>query len=135
MGRVSPHAVSRWSRSPGCCGFISWFVLGAAGFFRGFFFSFSLFRTHTAYCKYESTLPHVPLYYYLSCHRHALILLSNSRHSPPSSINANRQVFTEKYVKEVHLHGEANIRVPSTRYVHSFAIAPLKQSDYAMQQY
>ena len=38
MGRVSPHAVSRWSRSPGCCGFISWCVLGAAGFFRGFFF-------------------------------------------------------------------------------------------------
>ena len=27
-----------------------------------FFFSFSLFRTHTAYCKYEATLPHVPLY-------------------------------------------------------------------------
>ena len=27
-----------------------------------FFFSFSLLRTHTAYCKYEATLPHVPLY-------------------------------------------------------------------------
>ena len=26
------------------------------------FFSFSLLRTHTAYCKYEATLPHVPLY-------------------------------------------------------------------------
>ena len=24
-----------------------------------FFFSFSLLRTHTAYCKYEATLPHV----------------------------------------------------------------------------
>ena len=27
-----------------------------------FFFPFSLLRTHTAYCKYEATLPHVPLY-------------------------------------------------------------------------
>ena len=27
-----------------------------------FFFSFSLLRMHTAYCKYEATLPHVPLY-------------------------------------------------------------------------
>ena len=26
------------------------------------FFSFSLLRTHTAYCKYKATLPHVPLY-------------------------------------------------------------------------
>ena len=26
------------------------------------FFSFSLLRTHTACCKYEATLPHVPLY-------------------------------------------------------------------------
>ena len=26
------------------------------------FFSFSLLRTHTAYCKYAATLPHVPLY-------------------------------------------------------------------------
>ena len=26
------------------------------------YFSFSLLRTHTAYCKYEVTLPHVPLY-------------------------------------------------------------------------
>ena len=26
------------------------------------FFSFSLLRRHTAYCKYEATLPHVPLY-------------------------------------------------------------------------
>ena len=27
-----------------------------------FFFSFFLLRTHTAYCKYEATLNHVPLY-------------------------------------------------------------------------
>ena len=28
-----------------------------------FFFSvFFFLRTHTAYCKYEATLPHVPLY-------------------------------------------------------------------------
>ena len=27
-----------------------------------FVFSFSLLRTHTAYCKYEATLPHLPLY-------------------------------------------------------------------------
>ena len=26
------------------------------------FFSFSLLRTNTAYCKYEATLRHVPLY-------------------------------------------------------------------------
>ena len=26
------------------------------------FFSFSLLRTHKAYCKYEATLPHIPLY-------------------------------------------------------------------------
>ena len=29
-----------------------------------FSFSFSLLRTHTAYRKYEATLPHVPLYWY-----------------------------------------------------------------------
>ena len=32
----------------GCCGYLSWCVLGAAGFFC-VFFSFSLLRTHTAY--------------------------------------------------------------------------------------
>ena len=47
-------------------------VAGTVDIFRGvvfnvwwdfvFFFSFSLLRTHTAYCKYEATLPHVPLY-------------------------------------------------------------------------
>ena len=39
---------------------ISWCVLGAAGF-RVFFFRFFL-RTHTACCKYEAALPHLPLY-------------------------------------------------------------------------
>ena len=39
---------------------ISWCVLGGADFVR--FFSFIFLRTHTAYCKYEATLPHVPLY-------------------------------------------------------------------------
>ena len=35
---------------------------GWADFFRFFlrFFSFVFLRTHTAYCKYEATLPHVP---------------------------------------------------------------------------
>ena len=61
VGRVSLHAVSRWSRSPGCCGYISWCVFLVSGGIS-FFFSFSLLRTHTAYCKYEATLPHVPLY-------------------------------------------------------------------------
>ena len=36
---------------------ISWCVLGAAGF-RVFFFRFFL-RTHTACCKYEAALPHL----------------------------------------------------------------------------
>ena len=41
---------------------ISWCALGAAGFFV-FFFSICFFlRTHTACCKYEATLPPVPLY-------------------------------------------------------------------------
>ena len=38
---------------------IPWCVLGAAGFFC--FFCFIL-RTHTACCKYEAALPHLPLY-------------------------------------------------------------------------
>ena len=48
MGRVSSHAVSRWSRLPGCCGFCGGFRVG--GFFRDFFFFRILFflRTHTA---------------------------------------------------------------------------------------
>ena len=40
---------------------ISWCVLGGADFFSVFFFDFFL-RTHTACCKYEATLPHLPLY-------------------------------------------------------------------------
>ena len=39
---------------------ISWYVLGAAGFRAFFQFFFS--RTHTACCKYEAALPHLPLY-------------------------------------------------------------------------
>ena len=39
---------------------ISWCVLGAAGFHV--FFSCFFLRTHTACCKYEATLPHLPLY-------------------------------------------------------------------------
>ena len=31
--------------------------------FFAFLFSFPSFRTHTAYCKYEAALLHVPLYY------------------------------------------------------------------------
>ena len=38
---------------------MSWWVLGAAGL-RAFFPFF--LRTHTAYCKYEAGLPHLPLY-------------------------------------------------------------------------
>ena len=41
---------------------ISWCVLGAAGF--RVFFSFFFLRTHTACCKYEAALLHLPLYYY-----------------------------------------------------------------------
>ena len=39
---------------------ISWCVLGAAGF--RVFFSFSFLRRHTACCTYEAALPHIPLY-------------------------------------------------------------------------
>ena len=39
---------------------ISWCVLGAAGF-RVFFPRFIFLRTHTACCKYEAALPHLPL--------------------------------------------------------------------------
>ena len=46
VGRVSSHALSRWSRSPCCGGFISWFVL-SGGISWGFF-SFSLLGMHKA---------------------------------------------------------------------------------------
>ena len=39
---------------------ISWCVLGAAGF--RYLFSFFFLRTHTACCKYEAALPHLPFY-------------------------------------------------------------------------
>ena len=52
-------AVSSWSRSPGGCGFRGVFWVGRIFFF---FVRFFLLRTHTACCKYEATLPHVPLY-------------------------------------------------------------------------
>ena len=41
---------------------ISWCVLGGAIFFVFFFFRFLILRTHTACCKYDVTLPHLPLY-------------------------------------------------------------------------
>ena len=39
--------------------YISWCVLGAAGF--RFFFSRFFLRTHMACCKYEAALSHLPL--------------------------------------------------------------------------
>ena len=43
VGRVSLHAVSRWSRSPGCCGYVSWcFLLVSGGI--SFFFRFLYFE-------------------------------------------------------------------------------------------
>ena len=56
VGRVSSHVVSRWSTSPGCCGFRGVFWV------RRDLFHFCP-RTHTACCKYEDALPHLPLYY------------------------------------------------------------------------
>ena len=43
VGRVSLHAVSRWSRSPGCCGYISWCVVLVSGGIS-FFFRFLYFE-------------------------------------------------------------------------------------------
>ena len=41
---------------------MSWCVLGGGGgFFRAFFSVFYFLRTCTACCKYEVTLPHLPL--------------------------------------------------------------------------
>ena len=40
---------------------ISWCVLGATEF-RVCFFRFFSLRTHTARCKYEAALPHLPFY-------------------------------------------------------------------------
>ena len=41
---------------------LSWCVLGGADFFGFLFFIFYFVRTHTAWCKYEAALPHLPLY-------------------------------------------------------------------------
>ena len=42
---------------------ISWCVSGGAGFFPCSFLPiFFVLQTHTACCKYEATLPHLPLY-------------------------------------------------------------------------
>ena len=44
VSRVSLHAVSRWSRSPGCCGYISWCVFLVSGGISFFFFRFLYFE-------------------------------------------------------------------------------------------
>ena len=41
---------------------VDFVVCPGCGVFFSFFFSFLFLRMHTAYCKYEATLPHVPLY-------------------------------------------------------------------------
>ena len=60
VGRVFSHVVSRWSRSPGCCGFRCVFRVGC--FFSSSFSDFFFLGMHTACCKYEAALPHFPLY-------------------------------------------------------------------------
>ena len=40
----------------------SWCVWGGADFLVFFFPFFFAFQTHTACCKYEALLPHLPLY-------------------------------------------------------------------------
>ena len=42
---------------------------GRGGFFFRVFFLLLFLRTHTARCKYEATLPHLPLYYYGGAYR------------------------------------------------------------------
>ena len=42
---------------------ISWCVLGEVDFLSFLFFSKFFLRTHTAYSKYEASLPHLHLYY------------------------------------------------------------------------
>ena len=75
VGRVSSYAVSSWTRSAGCCGFRGVFWVGRI-FFPCFCFRFCLLRTLTACCKYEATLPHLPLYYYRGAYRVSLFNLS-----------------------------------------------------------
>ena len=64
------HALTREARFVAVClevvavaglMWVSWCVFGEAGFFSFFLFVFFL-RTHTACCKYEAILPHIPLY-------------------------------------------------------------------------
>ena len=45
VGRVSLDAISRWSRSPGCCGYILWCVQCLVGF--RFFFVFFTSNAHS----------------------------------------------------------------------------------------
>ena len=61
MRRVSPLAVSRWSRSLGCCGFrcVFWVRQDLVFFFPLFFF---FERTRPAASTYEAVLPSFPLY-------------------------------------------------------------------------
>ena len=60
VGRVSLHAVSRWSRSPGCCGYISWCVFVAFGGIS-FFFRFLYFE-----CARPTVSTRQPCLMYLS---------------------------------------------------------------------
>ena len=48
VGRVSLPAVSRWSRSPGCCGYISWCVFLCLVGSRAFFLVLHFARTRPA---------------------------------------------------------------------------------------
>ena len=48
---------------------ISWCVVGGADFFVFFLFLFFFLRSHTACCKFESALPHMPLYLYRGAYR------------------------------------------------------------------
>ena len=54
VGCVSLHAVTKWSRSPGGCGFGGVFWVGRIFFVFVFRFFFVFLRTHTACCKYEA---------------------------------------------------------------------------------
>ena len=53
---------------------ISLCVLGGADFFSVIFFDFFFLRMHTACCKHEATLPHLPLYQYRDAYRVPLFI-------------------------------------------------------------
>ena len=55
--RRAPSRVGRGGRAA-----VDFVVCFGRGGFFSFFFPFLFLRTHTAYCKYEGILPHVPLY-------------------------------------------------------------------------